>query len=138
MGSIADVAMDFFQACETGEGWAGCQAHCLADASFSSQAEPLADIKTIEAYAEWMRGLLTIIPDGRYEIKAFGADDDRQCVSAYAVFSGTHSAEGGPMPPTGKAVQSDYVYVMEFEGSKIRHMTKIWNSHWALQQLGWL
>lgn len=138
MGSTSEIAMEFFKACETGEGWAGCQAYCLADASFSSQAGPLADITTVEAYSEWMKGLLTFIPDGRYDIKTFADDRARQCVSVYAIFSGTHSAEGGPMPPTGKSVQSDYVYVMEFEGDKIRHMTKIWNAHWAMQQLGWL
>jgi hypothetical protein len=26
---------------------------------------------------------------------------------------------------------------MEFDGDKIRHMTKIWPDTWALQQLGW-
>ena len=35
--------------------------------------------------------------------------------------------EGGPVPPTGKSAQADYVYVMEFDGDRIRHMTKIWN-----------
>lgn len=137
MASITDIAMAFFESCETGEGWAGCEAHCIADASFSSQADPIADIDTVEAYAEWMKGLLTIIPNGRYEIKAFATDQDRRSVSAYGVFSGTHTGEGGP-PPTGKTVTSDYVYVMEFEGDKIRHITKIWNAHWAMQQLGWL
>ena len=44
---------------------------------------------------------------------------------------------GGPCPPTGKGTNTDYVYVMEFEGDKIRHMTKIWNSGWALRELGW-
>jgi len=53
-----------------------------------------------------------------------------------AVFSGTHTGEGGP-PPTGKSTRSDYVYSMEFDGDKIRHMTKIWNSGWALKELGW-
>jgi hypothetical protein len=27
--------------------------------------------------------------------------------------------------------------VMEFDGDKIRHMTKIWNAGWALRELGW-
>jgi hypothetical protein len=27
--------------------------------------------------------------------------------------------------------------VMEFDGDKIRHMTKIWNAGWALRQPGW-
>jgi hypothetical protein len=52
------------------------------------------------------------------------------------VFSGTHTGEGGP-PPTGKSTRSDYVYAMEFDGDKIRHMTKIWNAGWALKELGW-
>jgi hypothetical protein len=42
------------------------------------------------------------------------------------------------MPPTGKSTRTDYVYVMEFDGGKIRHMTKIWNSGWAMRELGWI
>ena len=41
------------------------------------------------------------------------------------------------MPPTGKSVEGDYVYVMQFDGDKIRHLTKIWNDGISLQQLGW-
>jgi hypothetical protein len=26
---------------------------------------------------------------------------------------------------------------MEFDGDKIRHMTKIWNAGWAMKELGW-
>jgi hypothetical protein len=32
---------------------------------------------------------------------------------------------------------ADYVYVMNFEDGKIRHMTKIWNDGFALKMLGW-
>lgn len=56
---------------------------------------------------------------------------------AYGVFHGTHTGEGGPLPPTGQSARADYVYVMEFEGERIRHMTKIWNSGVTLKQLGW-
>ncbi len=38
---------------------------------------------------------------------------------------------------TGKSAEADYVYVMDFDGDKIRHMTKIWNDGFAMQQLGW-
>jgi hypothetical protein len=41
------------------------------------------------------------------------------------------------MPPTGKSTSTDYVYVMEFDGDKIKAMTKIWNSGWAVKELGW-
>jgi predicted ester cyclase len=83
-------------------------------------------------------GLLTFIPDGRYERKSFATDEDRKSVCAFGVFSGTHTGAGGPCPPTGKSVNTDYVYVMEFDGDKIRHMTKIWHAGLAMKELGWI
>lgn len=65
-------------------------------------------------------------------------DEERNHVSAFAVFSGAHTGDGGPVPPTGKKVETDYVYVMEFDGDRIRHMTKIWNDGVALKQFGWM
>ncbi|MEM9565987.1 MAG: ester cyclase [Actinomycetota bacterium] len=137
MGSIAETAREFFEACETGKGWDGCAPYCHDGATFAAQSEPLMEIADLAGYAEWMKGLLTFVPDGSYDLKAFAVDDERQSVVAYAVFSGTHTGEGGPLPPTGKSTSSDYVYVMEFDGDKIRHMTKIWHSGLAMQELGW-
>jgi steroid delta-isomerase-like uncharacterized protein len=135
--SITDTAAAFFEACETGRGWEGCSAYCTADASFTAQSEPLAEITTLEGYTEWMKAMLSVLPDGRYEVRSFATDAERQNVSAYGVYSGTHTGEGGPVPPTGKHTDTDYVYVMDFDDGKISHMTKIWNSGWALRELGW-
>ena len=132
-----DVARAFFEACETGKGWEVCRQFCAPDASFSAQAEALEGVDTLEKYTDWMKGLLTLLPDGRYELKSFAADEARDNVIAYAVFSGTHTGDGGPVPPTGKRASADYVYVMDFHGDRIRHMTKIWNSGITLAQLGW-
>ena len=137
MADITAVARQFFAACETGKGWQGCRPYCTPDASFSAQAEPLAEVKTLQQYCDWMQGLLGFIPDGSYAVKSFATDAERASVCAYGVFSGHHSGPGGPCPPTGKNVDTDYVYVMEFAGDKIRHMTKIWNAGWAMRQLGW-
>lgn len=137
MASITETAEQFFVACETGAGWRGCREYCHPDATFSAQAGALAEITTIEQYTEWMKGLFAPLPDGRYDLKAFATDDERRVVTAYAVFSGSHTGDGGPVPPTGNRVQSDYVYVMAFDGDKIRHMTKIWNDGFALNELGW-
>jgi predicted ester cyclase len=128
--------MKFFEACEAGKGWEACKSHCAPNASFSSQAEPLADVKTLAQYADWMQGMMKMMPDGRYDLKSFATDDKRNNVTAYAVCKATHTGEGGP-PPTGKSTSSDYVYAMDFEGDKIKHMAKIWNSGWALKELGW-
>ena len=138
MSSITQTAEKFFEACDTGQGWTECQAFCHADATFSAQAEPLTDVKTLQEYADWMKGLLGFVPDGRYELKSFAGDPERNNVAACAVFRGTHTGEGGPVPPTGRSVETDYVYLMEFEDGKIRHMTKVWNAPFAMKQLGWM
>jgi predicted ester cyclase len=137
MTNIVQVAQHFFDACEAGKGWEVCSAYCHPNASFEAQAEPLAETRTLQAYTDWMKGLLGFMPDGHYEIRSFAVDEQRQSVSAYGVFFATHTGQGGPCPPTGKSTKSDYVYVMEFEGNKIRHMTKIWNAGWAMRELGW-
>jgi predicted ester cyclase len=138
MADNASIAQRFFEACETGKGWDTCKAWCHETASFSCQADALAEVQTVEGYTEWMKGLLSFIPDGRYELKAFASDPQHNSVTAFAVFHGTHSGEGGPVPPTGKSVTSEYAYVMDFDGDKIRHMTKIWNDTWAIRELGWV
>jgi hypothetical protein len=117
MSTIKDTAEQFFEACETGKGWPGCEPYCHPGATFAAQTDALADVTTLEAYTEWMKGLMAILPDGRAEVRSFG--------------------DGGPVPPTGKSAEADYVYVMDFDGDKIRHMTKIWNDGITMRQLGW-
>ena len=84
-----------------------------------------------------MKNLLTPLPDGIAEVKSFAVDETRNNVAVYGVFRGTHTGDGGPVAPTGKSAAADYVYVMDFDGDKIRHMTKIWNDGYTLRQLGW-
>lgn len=138
MSSIKDIAAAFFDACETGKGWAACAKYCHPDASFSVQADTFAGLDTLEAYTDAMKGFIDgPVPDADYDLRAFAVDEDRGIVLGFAVFTGTHTGEGGPLPPTGKRAETDYVYAMEFDGDRIRHMTKIWNDVWAMRQLGW-
>jgi predicted ester cyclase len=139
MPSIVEFAKGFFTACESGKGWEVCKAYCTPDATFCAQAEPLAGLTTLAQYTDWMKGLLTVLPDGRYELKSFATDIERNNVAAYGVFSGTHTGVGsGPCAPTGQSTKTDYVYVMEFNGDKISHMTKIWHAGLAMKELGWV
>ena len=135
--SITDVAQAFFDACETGKGWDACAEYCTANATFSAQAEPLLDLKTLAQYTEWMKAIFSALPDARYEVKSFATDTARNNVAAYGVFHATHAGQGGPIPATGRRVSTDYVYVMQFDDGKIAHMTKIWNAGLALKELGW-
>lgn len=138
MATMRETAEQFFDACETGKGWAVCQQYCHPGATFTAQAGALENVKTLEAYTDWMKGLFTPLPDANYEVRSFAVDEQRNNVAAFGVFRGTHTGEGGPVPPSGKRVEADYVYVMDFDGGKIRRMTKIWNDAISLKQLGWM
>jgi predicted ester cyclase len=137
MPTMVEIAREFFEACETGKGWEGCRAFCKPEASFSAQSEALEGVTTLQAYTDWMAGLFAALPDGSYEVRSFATDEATSTVCAYAVFTATHTGAAGPQPPTGKTTHADYVYVMQFEGAVIGHMTKIWNSGWTLRELGW-
>ncbi len=137
MAAMTEAAKAFFEACETGKGWNACKEYCHEGATFSAQADALSGVDTVEGYTEWMKGLFVPFPDGRYELKAFAADPEQNSVVAFAVFHGTQTGEGGPVPPTGKSVAADYVYAMDFDAGKIRHMTKIWNDAVTMRQAGW-
>ena len=137
MAKNIDTAWAFFEACETGKGWEACKDYCHEGATFSAQTGALAELNTVEGYADWMRDLFIPIPDAHYDLKCFAEDEERECVAAVAVFLGTQTGPGGPGEPTGKSIAADYVYSMEFENGKIKHLTKVWNDHFSMQQLGW-
>ena len=138
MSSIRETAEKFFDACETGKGWDVCRQYCHPEATFSAQADTLAGIDTLEAYTEFMKALFSPLPDGNYEVLSMAVDQERHNVAACGIFRGTHTGEGGPVPPTGKQCAADFVYLMDFEGDRIRHMIKIWNDVISLKQVGWM
>ena len=74
---MTETAREFFEACETGRGWVGCAPYCHDNATFSCQADALAEIATLAGYSDWMRDLFTPVPDGHYELKSFSTDEDR-------------------------------------------------------------
>src|SRR6516164_5220037 len=101
MTSMKETAEQFFDACDTGQGWSGCQQYCHEGATFSAQTGALEGVETLEQYTDWMTGLLTTLPDSSYEVRSFAVDEQRNNVAAYGVFRGTHTGAGGPVPPTG-------------------------------------
>ena len=135
--SIRDTALAFADACDTGKGWEICKQWCTEDASFECQADALGEITDLKGYVEWAKDLLTPVPDGRYELKGCGVDEERGLAMVLSVFKGTQTGEGGPVPPTGKSIASDYMYALKFEDGKICGMHKVWNDGHGLKQLGW-
>jgi ketosteroid isomerase-like protein len=136
--SNTPTANGFYEACESGKGWDGCAAFCTADATFTCQAGSIGSMTTVQAYADWMKGMTATMPDSGYALKGLAEDTERGCVLAFGVFTGTHTAPGGPVEPTGKATDTQYVFIMQFTDGKISHITKVWNDAFAMGQLGWM
>jgi len=132
-------ATRFFEACEAPAGWAGCAQYVADNATFNAQSEPLADIDSVEDYCEWMKAFGTITAPGcSYLLHSSSYDEANRTAMFFATFTGTHSGEGGPVPPTHKTTQSHYVYVLTMnDDDKVADMVKIWNAPWAMQELGW-
>ena len=105
MSDITETARVFFDAVETGKGWEGCRAWCTPDAGFSAQTEPLAEIRTLADYAEWMKGLLVFVPDGALRTVPLGAlhDGEQYLVArhAVAVTPGLSLVDPRPLEPEG-------------------------------------
>ncbi len=136
--SAYETALNFFHACDQAKGWEGCKAYVAPGAAFETQAGALADVKTVEGYCEWMKGLAGLLPDCSYDLHASAWDADNNAAVFVATFSGTHTREGGPVPPTNKRVATDYVYTVSMNADgKVEKLHKTWNDGHALQQLGW-
>lgn len=135
-----NVATEFFHACESLKGWAGCQQFVASDAEFSAQCEPLVEVITVEGYCEWMAGLGGGPLNGcHYDLQSSAYDESTSTALFFGTFHGTHVGEGGPIPATNKTTTSHYVYAITMnQDNKVSRMTKIWNAPWALGELGWV
>lgn len=132
-------ATAFFHACESLKGWEGCQQYVEPGAVFNAQSEPIADIESVEGYTEWMAGLgLNILIGCRYELHSSCYDETNRTALFFATFIGTHTGDGGPVPPTNKETRAHYVYALTMgENDLVSDMKKIWNAPWTMKQLGW-
>lgn len=138
--SAFEQARNFFEACEAPAGWEGCRQFVAEGAPFRAQAEPLAEITTIEGYCEWMKAFATVTaPGASYELHTAAFDETSRQAVFFATFHARHTGEGGPVPPTNRETHTDYVYVLTMDSQDmVSHMTKIWNAPWAMRELGWL
>lgn len=136
---LDEVANAFFQACETGKGKEACAPFLAPGATFACQSDALKEVRTLEAYTEWMKGLAVgISTDSSFEVHAAGKDKERNKYFFFATFRGTNNADKGPVPATGLKVESHYCYVLTFnDHNLITDMVKIWNDRQAFVQWGW-
>jgi len=132
-------AKSFFHNCESGKGWGSCKDYVEENALFEAQSAAFADVDKVRVYADAMAGLANVtMPGSSYKIHSSAFDEETNTALFFATFTGTHSGDGGPIPPTNKTTNSHYVYALKMnEEGKVESMTKIWNSPWAFRELGW-
>jgi len=136
--SAFENATRVFHACESSKGWDPCREYVEDGASFECQAGPLAEVNTVQGYAEWMAGVPSWMPDGHYHLHTSAWDEESRAATFFATFHGSHTGEGGPVPPTNREMNSHYVFVMLMnDDDRVAKVYKIWNAAWAMEQLGW-
>ncbi len=138
--SAFDNATKFFVACESLEGWSGCQAYVMPDATFTAQCEPLIDVTTVAERTQWMAGLGNGPLAGcGYDVHARAYDERTRTALFFATFRASHDGDGGPVPPTHQSTETHYLYALTMnDQDKVEQLVKVWNAPWALNQLGWL
>ena len=78
------------------------------------------------------------MPGCGYDLHSSSYDESTRTAIYFATFIGTHTGEGGPVPPTNKQTNSHYVYVLTMnDNDLVTNMIKVWNAPWALAELGW-
>lgn len=133
-------ATRFFHACESVKGWGECSQYVAPDASFSAQCEPLVEIETVEEYVNWMTGFCeTIAPGGSYELHCSAYDEAARKAVFFATYTLSHTGDGGPVPPTNRETNTQYVYILTMNSdNQVQTMQKVWNAPWAMKELGWM
>ena len=92
----------------------GCSAYCESRRDVRGAGERVGGRPRVEGCAEWMKGMLVVLPDARYELKSFAVDAERRTSPPTPSSTARTRGKGGPVPPTGKSASTDYVYVMDF------------------------
>jgi predicted ester cyclase len=136
MTDIEAIAASFHHACMTGAGWEACRQHCTPDATFEHEGETFADVRTLEAYAAFVQCLYAAVPDFGHDVLAVAVDHALGRALVHYRIRGTRAGGGPAVPPTGKAMASDCVLILHFEGERIHHAQKVWNDRQMMKQVG--
>ena len=135
-----EKATEFFHTCESAQGWDACSKFVEPNAPFAAQCEPLVDFGTVEEYVNWMTAFCdNVAPGGSYVLHSSSYDEDSKIAMFFATYTLRHTGEGGPVPPTNKETNSQYVYILEMsDAGRVKRMQKVWNAPWAMRELGWM
>ena len=137
--SAFENAKKFVEACDANKGWEACKEWVADDAPVVVQSEVMADIKSVQAYCDWVMTLdQGPLKGNSTTLHSSAWDEERQIAVFVKTYHAKHTGEGGPVEATGKETNSDYVYSLTMNGEgQVTKMHKVWNSPFCLKELGW-
>ena len=98
------------------------------------QATPDLVIETLDAFKEFIKADRKAIPDQKLLVKMLIAEGD--LVAFWCTYTGTHTGQMGPFPPTGKTANLDFSGVHRLENGKVVETWVTWDNITILGQLG--
>jgi steroid delta-isomerase-like uncharacterized protein len=100
------------------------------------QATPQVDVRSLQAFKEFLRQDAAVFPDSTQTLKHILAEGS--LVAIWATYAGTQRGPMGPFPPSGKRMEVDFGAVLRVENGKVAEMWVTWDNMAVLAQLGHL
>src|SRR5512140_3162049 len=100
------------------------------------QATPQADVRSLEAFKEYLRQDAATFPDSVQTAEHIVAEGD--FVAVWATYEATQRGAIGPFPASGKRMQLDFAAFLRVKDGKVAEMWVTWDNVAALAQLGHL
>ena len=98
------------------------------------QATPDLVIESLDAFKEFIKADRKAIPDQKLIVKMLVAEGD--LVAFWCTYTGTHTGQMGPFPPSGKSANLDFSGVHRLENGKVVETWVTWDNVTILSQLG--
>jgi steroid delta-isomerase-like uncharacterized protein len=114
--------------------WDALDQYFAADFHRYSQATPEAEITSLDEMIVFVKDWYTAFPDAHMATRLVAAEDD--LVAVWVTFAGTHEAQMGPFPATGKRMESETFAFFRLEEGKIKESWVTWDNLAAFTQLG--
>lgn len=140
MSTLSQSAERFVVSVAPGQRWEAWRPYCHPDATFRKVGTSSVGMEvhdSLREFAESTKAMVAVFPDLRVELRSLAVDEEHGIAMVYLVIEGTHTGEGGPVPPTGRSFEVDAAYVMEFDGDRLRHLTMVMNELVVDKRLGW-
>jgi steroid delta-isomerase-like uncharacterized protein len=128
-----EIVKKAFEVVENGD-YEGMNMYIADDMVRHCQATPDLVIESLDAFKDFIKADRKAIPDQKLIIKMLVAEGD--LVAFWCTYTGTHTGQMGPFPPSGKSANLDFSGIHRLENGKVVETWVTWDNITILTQLG--